>query len=123
MESIQRRRARSPSPVYNLDAEDDTYEPYIPIDQRRKERLAKLSSLGVNNEKGSVKKAQDELDEREDAQREEEVRREKARKERTLLLEAQEVHLKKAAEGSSCWSCVSSIVVDIYFDNRLQENC
>ena len=45
----------------------------------------------------------------EDEEREEERRREKARNERTLLMEAQEVHDKKAAEGShitkslACW--------------------
>ncbi|KAH9483808.1 DEAD-box ATP-dependent RNA helicase 35 [Psilocybe cubensis] len=100
MEPSKRRRIRTPSPVYNLDEEDDAYVPYIPVQQRRQEKLAKLSSLGVNSDKSNTRKVQEELDEREDAQREEEVRREKARKERTLLLEAQEVHLKKAAEDS-----------------------
>ncbi|CAA7270159.1 unnamed protein product [Cyclocybe aegerita] len=101
MDSIKRRRPRSPSPaIYKLDDEDGSYEPYVPIAQRRQEKLARLSSLGVNGEKLNVKKLQEELDEREDAQREEEIRREKARKERTLLLEAQEVHSRKAAEDS-----------------------
>ncbi|KIM48989.1 hypothetical protein M413DRAFT_15213 [Hebeloma cylindrosporum] len=100
MESTKRRRARSPSPIYKLDDADDSYEPYIPVAQRRQEKLAKLSTLGVNSEKNSATKLQEDLDDREDEQREEETRRERARKERTLLLEAQEVHLKKAAEDS-----------------------
>ncbi|KAF8964643.1 P-loop containing nucleoside triphosphate hydrolase protein [Flammula alnicola] len=99
MES-KRRRLRSPSPTYNLDEADDSYEPYIPVAQRREAKLAKLSTLGLNADKTGAKQIQEELDEREDAQREEENRREKARKERTLLVEAQEVHLKKAAEDS-----------------------
>ena len=41
----------------------------------------------------------DDDDEAEDEEREEE--RERARKERTLLMEAQEVHNRKAAEGVS----------------------
>lgn len=104
MESTKRRRARSPSPVYKFDDVDDSYEPYIPVAQRRQEKLAKLSTLGLNSEKDSATKLQEDFDEREDSQREEETRRERARKERTLLLEAQEVHLKKAAEGTnSCF--------------------
>lgn len=98
-EPSRRRRIRSPSPVYKLDEVDDSYEPYVPVAQRRQAKLAKLTTLGVNSEKTSAKKLQEDLDEKEDAQREEERRREKARKERTLLLEAQEVHLKKAVEG------------------------
>jgi len=99
MESTKQRRVRSPSPVYTLD-DDDSYEPYIPVAQRRQAKLAKLSSLGMKSDKSNVNKMQEELDAQEDAQREEEIRREKARKERTLLLEAQEVHQKKAAEGA-----------------------
>lgn len=95
----RRRRPRSPSPEYKLDEVDDSYEPYVPVAQRRQAKLAKLSTLGVNSEKSKAKQLQEALDEKEDAQREEERRREKARKERTLLLEAQEVHLKKATEG------------------------
>jgi ATP-dependent RNA helicase DDX41 len=41
----------------------------------------------------------DELEERKDEEEEEAKRKEKARKERTLLMEAQDVHLKKAEEG------------------------
>jgi ATP-dependent RNA helicase DDX41 len=101
MESTKRRRARSPSPVYKFDDADDSYEPYIPVAQRRQEKLAKLSTLGLNSEKDSATKLQEDFDEREENQREEETRRERARKERTLLYEAQEVHLKKAAEGTN----------------------
>ena len=98
MESANRRRVRSPSPVYNLDDQDD-YEPYVPIAKRRQEKMAKLSSWGINAGKPKTKRQQEEADEREDALKEEELRREKSRKERTLLIEAQEVHLQKAAQG------------------------
>ncbi|KAF9810820.1 hypothetical protein IEO21_06768 [Rhodonia placenta] len=94
----RRRVQRSPSPVYKLDNEDDSYEPYIPVTQRRQAKLAKLTSWGVDKTKNQS--PEDEQDEREDEEREEERRREKARKERTLLMEAQEVHEKKAAEDS-----------------------
>lgn len=99
-ESVPKRRRiqRSPSPAYKLDDADDSYEPYIPVAARRQARLAKLTSWGVD--KGKSKSPQDEQDEREDEEREEERRRERARKERTLLMEAQEVHEKKAAEGA-----------------------
>lgn len=105
----RRRLERSPSPVYKLDDEDDSYEPYIPVAKRRELKLAKLTARGANAEKDKEKAIQEEIDEREDEEREEERRREKARKERTLLMEAQEVHDKKAAEGShsttllACW--------------------
>lgn len=95
----RRRVQRSPSPVYKLDNEDDSYEPYIPVTERRQAKLAKLTSWGVDKTKNQS--PEDEQDEREDEEREEERRREKARKERTLLMEAQEVHEKKAAEGAS----------------------
>jgi ATP-dependent RNA helicase DDX41 len=100
----KRPRVRSPSPTYNLDNDDDSYEPYIPVAQRRQEKLAKLSTLGVNPNKNRAKEHTEELDEQEDALKEEEMRREMVRKERTLLIEAQEVHLKKAAEGESPFS-------------------
>ncbi|KAF9475315.1 DEAD-domain-containing protein [Pholiota conissans] len=99
-ELSKRRQERSPSPVYKLDDADDSYEPYIPVAQRRQAKLAKLANLGMKSEKSTAQQLQQELDEREDAQREEERTRERARKERTLLLEAQEVHSKKAAEDS-----------------------
>ena len=95
------RIQRSPSPVYKLDDEDDSYEPYVPVAQRRQAKLAKLTSWGANAEKENAKRMQEEQDERDDEEREEERRREKARKERTLLMEAQEVHNRKAAEGTA----------------------
>ncbi|OBZ75748.1 DEAD-box ATP-dependent RNA helicase 35 [Grifola frondosa] len=98
--SKRRRIQRSPSPVYKLDEQDESYEPYVPVAQRRQAKLAKLTSWGATSEKDKAKLQQEELDEREDEEREEERRREKARKERTLLMEAQEVHDKKAAEDA-----------------------
>jgi ATP-dependent RNA helicase DDX41 len=95
----RRRVERSPSPTYKLDDEDDSYEPYVSVSQRRKEKLAKLSSWAAPTEKQKAKKQQEELEEREDAEKEEERRKERARKERTLLMEAQEVHSRKATEG------------------------
>lgn len=96
----RRRLQRSSTPTYELDDEEDSFEPYIPVAQRRQQKLAKLASWGTNTEKQRARKQQEELDEREDAQKEEELRREKARMERTLLMEAQEVHSKKAVEGA-----------------------
>ncbi|EPQ58533.1 P-loop containing nucleoside triphosphate hydrolase protein [Gloeophyllum trabeum ATCC 11539] len=95
----RRRVTRSPSPekYYNL---DESYEPYVPIAQRRQAKLAKLSSLGAASDKEKAKRAQEEADERADEEREEELRKEKARRERTLLMEAQEVHNRKAAEDA-----------------------
>jgi ATP-dependent RNA helicase DDX41 len=103
MDSTTKRRRieRSPSPSYKLDGDDDEYEPYIPLSQRRQEKLAKFSSLGVNAERQKAKRIQEEQEEREDALKEEERLREKARKERTLLVEAQEVQKRKADEGQS----------------------
>jgi hypothetical protein len=66
--------------------------------------MAKFSSWGINAGKPKMKRQQEEADEREDALKEEELRRERARKERTLLIEAQEVHLQKAAQGLLCLS-------------------
>ncbi|KAG6861877.1 DEAD-box ATP-dependent RNA helicase 35 [Termitomyces sp. Mi166 len=97
--SKRRRTQRSSSPHYKFDDEDDSYVPYVSVTQRRQQKLAKYSSIGANAGQ-HAKKRQEEVDEREDAQREEEQRREKARMERTLLIEAQEVHSKKAVEDS-----------------------
>ena len=95
-----RRRPRSPSPQqYSLDADDDTYEPYVPVAQRRQAKLAKFSSRIVHSERDKAKKQREESEERYDAEREEENRRERARRERTLLIEAEEVNTKKALEG------------------------
>ncbi|KAH6918823.1 DEAD-box protein abstrakt [Coprinopsis sp. MPI-PUGE-AT-0042] len=95
----KRRRVRSPSPPLQ-DEEDDNYVPYVPIAKRREEKLAKLQSWGVRSGKDRIKKPEDEAAEKEDELKEEELRREKTRKERTLLVEAQQVHQKKAAEDS-----------------------
>ena len=97
--SKRRRRSRSPSPVYKLDDEnDDDYAPYIPVAQRKQAKLAAIASLTHNDKRHDTEKdmAQevDEIDEEDRA-------REKDRKQRTLLLEAQEVHRKKALEGLS----------------------
>ncbi|KAK0232882.1 P-loop containing nucleoside triphosphate hydrolase protein [Armillaria fumosa] len=98
--SKRRRVERSPSPTYKLDGEDDTYEPYIPVAQRRQAKLAQLTALGANSDKERTKRQQREQQEREDEANEEEARRERLRKERTLLMEAQEVHSQKAAEDA-----------------------
>ncbi|KZT20249.1 DEAD-domain-containing protein [Neolentinus lepideus HHB14362 ss-1] len=95
----RRRVTRSPSPNNYYDL-DEPYEPYVPVAQRRQARLAKLSSLGAATDKEKAQREQQEADEREDEEREEERRKEKARRERTLLMEAQEVHTRKAAEDA-----------------------
>ncbi|KIM87685.1 hypothetical protein PILCRDRAFT_815266 [Piloderma croceum F 1598] len=103
MESAPKRRRiqRSQSPTYyELDDQDDSYEPYIPVAQRREAKLAKLTSWGASSEKEKAKKQLDELEERRDEEEEEAKRKEKARKERTLLMEAQDVHSKKAEEDA-----------------------
>ncbi|KAH9857765.1 DEAD-domain-containing protein [Lenzites betulinus] len=94
------RIQRSPSPVFKLDDEDDSYEPYVPVAQRRQAKLAKLTSWGANAEKDKAKQLLEEQEEKDDEEREEERRREKARKERTLLMEAQEVHDRRATEDA-----------------------
>jgi ATP-dependent RNA helicase DDX41 len=103
MESSHKRRRllqRSPSPQYKLDDEEnDDYEPYVPVAQRRQEKLAKLSSWTRTSKKQGPTSTSEDRDELQDED-EEEIRRERLRKDRTLLAEAQEVHLKKAAEGT-----------------------
>ncbi|KAG1883098.1 P-loop containing nucleoside triphosphate hydrolase protein [Suillus subluteus] len=101
MDSAPKRRriSRSPSPTYKFD-DDDDYVPYVPVAQRREAKLAKLSSLNTVSDRTKAKKQLEELLEREDAEREEERQREKTRKERPLLMEAQEVHERKAAENA-----------------------
>ncbi|THH05977.1 hypothetical protein EW145_g4402 [Phellinidium pouzarii] len=98
--SVPKRRHldRSPPPDYKLDdTTDGAYEPYIPVAQRRQAKLAAIASRGLDR-----KKAADQLLEADQADRDEEEgrQRERDRKERTLLLEAQEVHRKKAVEDS-----------------------
>jgi ATP-dependent RNA helicase DDX41 len=96
--SVKRRRIqRSPSPSLKLD-DEGTYEPYVPVAQRRQAKLAKLSALGTSSRDKS-QEAREAEDERENEEQEEERRREKVRRGRALLVEAQEVHSKKASEG------------------------
>ncbi|KAJ7590787.1 P-loop containing nucleoside triphosphate hydrolase protein [Mycena floridula] len=101
METLPKRRRiqRSPSPpVYKL---DDDYEPYVPVAQRRQEKLAKLASRGLaadsERERSRTLKEQKEREDEADA---ESRRKERERRERTLLVEAQEVHSKQAAEDA-----------------------
>lgn len=95
----RRLQQSSRSPQYKLDDEEnEDYEPYVPIAQRRQEKLAKLSSWTKSSKKNGPTSASEDRDELQDED-EEEIRRERLRKDRTLLAEAQEVHLKKAAEG------------------------
>lgn len=95
--------------------------PYVPVAQRRQAKLAKLTSWGANAAKDKARQQQEEEEEKEDEEREEEKRREKARKERTLLVEAQEVHYKKAAEGR-CHPCQIPIIQSNNLPRR-EENC
>lgn len=94
----RRRITRSPSPNYNLDDAADEYEPYIPVAQRRQAKLAAIASRGFDDKRKHANQSSLDSEQR-DADDEEERQREKERKERTLLLEAQEVHRKKAVEG------------------------
>lgn len=95
------RIRRSPSPAYKLDDEDDSYRPYVSVSQRQQEKRAKLLSLGASSVQLKVKRLQEEGTDAKDDQNDEDARREKARKEKTLLVEAQEVHRRKALEGTS----------------------
>lgn len=103
MPELKRRRVqRSPSPTYKLDDQDEqTYEPYIPVAQRQQAKLARLSAWTAKPvaTKSAEEQAKEDAVERQAQEKEEDARREKQRKERTLLLEAQEVHSKKAAQG------------------------
>ncbi|KAH9967906.1 P-loop containing nucleoside triphosphate hydrolase protein [Russula dissimulans] len=95
----RRRIQRSPSPQYRID-EDDDYKPYIPVAQRRQAKLVKLSALGPSTGPDNARESQGAEEEREDEEQEEERRREKVRRARALLVEAQEVHSKKASEDA-----------------------
>ena len=89
--------------TYNLD-DDDDYEPYIPIAQRKQAKLNSLlkrGAIGGDSRTSQTSQPQPEADEEED---DEDTRREQARRERALLLEAQAVQAKKAAEGD-CLLC------------------
>ena len=97
---IKRRVQRSPSPQFRIENDGD-YEPYIPVAQRRQAKLAKLSAWGTSTSttRDDAREARRVEEEREDEEQEEERRREKVRRGRALLVEAQEVHSKKASEG------------------------
>ncbi|KAI5120361.1 hypothetical protein M0805_006884 [Coniferiporia weirii] len=100
-ESVPKRRRldRPPSPEYKLDdAADDEYKPYVPVAQRRQAKLATIASRGLNERKKAIGHSLEA--DQVDGDGEEERQREKERKDRTLLLEAQEVHRKKAAEDA-----------------------
>lgn len=92
------RHTESSSPKHVLDDEDETYVPYVPVIKRRQEKLAKLTSWSSSIEREKLKK-RDGSQELEDVANEDELLKERTRKERTLLMEAQEVHLRKVAEG------------------------
>lgn len=100
----RRQNQRPPSPQYRIDGDDD-YEPYIPVAQRRQAKLAKLSALGSSTSRDNAREAREAEEDQEDEEKEEERRREKVRKGRALLVEAQEVHSKKASEGA-CYGSV-----------------
>lgn len=86
---------------FTLDEGNDDYVPYVPVAQRRQQKLAQLASRGQkqSNAMLQARQEQEELDAKEDEEREEEKRRDRLRKERTLLVEAQEVMKRKAEEG------------------------
>ncbi|KAI0253925.1 P-loop containing nucleoside triphosphate hydrolase protein [Lactifluus subvellereus] len=74
---IKRRRAqRSPSPQYRLD-DDNSYDSYIPVAQRRQARLARLSAWGSSVSRDRVEEAREVQEAREDEEQEEGRRREK----------------------------------------------
>ncbi|KAI5995802.1 hypothetical protein F5J12DRAFT_855032, partial [Pisolithus orientalis] len=91
----RRRIQRSPSPTYKLDNEDDSYEHCVPVAQSR---ASMLSSLTSSSAREKAKMQLEELLAKEGAEQEEDSWRERAWKERTLLLEAQEMHSRKAGE-------------------------
>lgn len=93
--SKRRRLERSPSPD---PIDEDNYVPYVSFARRRQEKLAKLAIHGSNPDRERSRRQQ-ELEEREDELKEDELRKERERRERTLLVEAQEVHSRKAVEG------------------------
>jgi ATP-dependent RNA helicase DDX41 len=116
----RRRVQRSPTPEYKLDDQDDSYIPYVPVAQRRQAKLAKLASRGADLDPHKAKLQQEEQEDKEDEEREEERLREKARKERTLLMEAQEVHDRKAVEGACaiCYIMCAATWPDIPIDAK-----
>lgn len=102
-ESATKRRKindRPPSPVYRLDDEEnDDYVPYVPVAQRRQQKLAALSSHLTSDSARQRARSHDSPAAEEDEDEVEVRRRDKERRERTLLTEAQEVHRRQAADG------------------------
>ena len=99
MESRVRRSRIEQTNVDEYNMDDDDYEPYIPIAQRKQAKFNALVSSSRPSQ--SSRRAQLEAaEENEEELEEEERQRENARIERTLLMEAQEVHERKAAEGA-----------------------
>lgn len=105
--SPKRRRITKNDDDYEMKLDDegeDDYVPYVPVAQRKAAKLQQFANRGVTGDAARKRKEEEEAAEREaqkeDEEREEEKRRERARKERTLLEEAQEVHKRKAEEGT-----------------------
>ncbi|KAL5531326.1 hypothetical protein ACEPAG_4203 [Sanghuangporus baumii] len=100
-ESAQKRRrvTRSPSPQYRLDNGEDNYVPYVPIAQRRQAKLAAIKSRTLKDRADTPERSAPEREQLEE-ENEEEKQKERERRERTLLLEAQEIHRKKAVEDA-----------------------
>ncbi|KAL5492551.1 hypothetical protein ACEPAI_3998 [Sanghuangporus weigelae] len=100
-ESAQKRRrvTRSPSPQYRLDNGEDDYVPYVPIAQRRQAKLAAIKSRTLKDRADTPDRSAHEREQLEE-ENEEEKQKERERRERTLLLEAQDIHRKKAVEDA-----------------------
>ena len=95
----RRRIDAPPSPKYDLDDNDDCV-PYVPVAQRRQAKLAAASRSSTAQRKAVQGPEREDQPSPDD---EAEKQRERERKERTLLMEAQEVHRKKAAEGTQAF--------------------
>ena len=94
------------TPTYSLDDDNDDYEPYVPIAQRKQAKLNSLlkrGAIGGDTRTSQTAQSQTEADDED----EEDAKKEQARRERALLLEAQAVHMKKAAEGDCPISCAT----------------
>ncbi|KAL5513318.1 hypothetical protein ACEPAH_3717 [Sanghuangporus vaninii] len=100
-ESAQKRRrvTRSPSPQFRFDDGEDDYVPYVPIAQRRQAKLAAIKSRTLKDRADTPDRSVPEREQLEE-ENEEEKQKERERRERTLLLEAQEIHRKKAVEDA-----------------------
>lgn len=98
--SPKRRRIDTQEEI-GPDDEDDDYVPYVPVAQRRQQKLAQLASRGQTQSAAVLRarREQEELEAREDEDEEEVRQRERLRKEHTLLEAAQEVMKRRAEEG------------------------